>query len=60
MTPDISERSFEEAIEYGLLQDGPDAGDGSPARVREPTSPSVYTPPGGYLKRPETLIISTF
>ena len=25
MSPDISERSFEDAIECGLLQDGPDA-----------------------------------
>ena len=25
MSPEVSERSFEEAIECGLLQDGPDA-----------------------------------
>jgi len=42
MSPEISERSFEEAIECGLLQHGPDAcvGDVSGARpVAPPTRP---------------------
>ena len=50
MTPEISERSFEEAIECGLLQDGPDACAGETA-VRETPPPYGYTPPGGYRKR---------
>jgi type I restriction enzyme R subunit len=51
MSPEISERSFEEAIECGLLQQGPDAcaGDGSAVRETPPTY--VDTPPGGYRKR---------
>ncbi len=51
MTPDISERAFEEAIECGLLQHGPDACAGDATAVRE-TSPSYGdVPPGGYHKR---------
>ncbi len=51
MSPEISERSFEEAIECGLLQHGPDACAGDATAVRE-TSPSYgVTPPGGYRKR---------
>ncbi len=54
MTPDISERAFEDAIECGLLRDGPDActADKSASLVRE--SPAEYgdAPPGGYRKRP--------
>ncbi len=43
MRPEISERSFEEAIECGLLQHGPDACEEAP--------PFGDTPPGGYRKR---------
>ncbi len=51
MSPEISERSFEEAIECGRLQYGPDACAGEATAVRE-TSPSYGdTPPGGYRKR---------
>jgi len=50
MSPEISERSFEEAIECGLLQGGPDA---CPGDVREvPAEPYVGDVPGGYRKRP--------
>jgi len=49
MTPDISERSFEEAIECGLLEHGPDACDTGPAMVRE--TPSYDDWPRGYFKR---------
>jgi type I restriction enzyme R subunit len=47
----ISERSFEDAIECGLLRNGPDACEGEAATVRE--TPPAYgeTPPGGYRKR---------
>ncbi|MGI9180703.1 MAG: RNA-binding domain-containing protein [Longimicrobiaceae bacterium] len=51
MTPDISERSFEEAIESALLAYGPDARAGDAAIVRE-TPPSYASfAPGGYLRR---------
>src|SRR2546425_532594 len=48
---DISERSFEDAIECGLLQSGPDACPGEVPTFRQ-TSP-LYgdAAPGGYLKR---------
>ena len=46
MSPVISERSFEEAIECGLLQDGPDAGAGDATGVREAPPPYGTTPPG--------------
>jgi type I restriction enzyme R subunit len=51
MSPDISERSFEEAIECGLRQHGPDACAGDTTTVRE--TPPAYgdTPPGGYRRR---------
>jgi len=51
MSPEISERSFEEAIECGLLQHGPDACGGDAKVVRETTPPYGDTPPGGYRKR---------
>jgi type I restriction enzyme R subunit len=60
MSPQISERAFEDAIEYGLLQDGPDlpadasvkAGARAAATaVRETPPPYGETPPGGYRKR---------
>ena len=51
MSPVISERSFEEAIECALLQHGPDACVSEADAVRE--TPPAYgdTPPGGYRKR---------
>jgi type I restriction enzyme R subunit len=51
MSPEISERSFEEAIECGLLQYGPDACLGASDSVREPSPPYGEMPPGGYRKR---------
>ncbi len=52
MTPDISERAFEAAIECALLRHGPDACAGDAAAVRE--SPPPYgddAAPGGYHRR---------
>ena len=51
MSPEISERSFEEAIECALLQHGPDACAGDAPAVRETPPPYGDTPPGGYRKR---------
>src|SRR5881296_2857114 len=51
MNPVISERSFEEAIECGLLQHGPDACAGDINAVRETPPPYGESPPGGYGKR---------
>jgi type I restriction enzyme R subunit len=51
MSPDIFERSFQEAIECGLLRQGPDACAGGPAAVHESPALQGATPPGGYLKR---------
>ena len=51
MSPEISERSFEEAIECGLLQHGPDACAGDATAVREAPPPHGEMPPGGYRKR---------
>jgi type I restriction enzyme, R subunit len=51
MSLEVSERSFEEAIECGLLQGGPDACVGATATVRETPLPYGETPPGGYRKR---------
>ncbi len=51
MSVDVSERSFEEAIECGLLQHGPDACAGDASAVRETQPPYGETPPGGYRKR---------
>ncbi len=49
MTPDVSERSFEEAIECALLQGGPDACAGS---ATSGTASAIGdTPPGGYRRR---------
>jgi type I restriction enzyme R subunit len=51
MSPEVSERSFEDAIECSLLQDGPDACGGDAGMARE-TPPSYgEAPPGGYRKR---------
>ena len=52
MTPDISERAFEAAIECALLRGGPDACPGDAAAVRE--SPPTFgdePAPGGYHRR---------
>ena len=51
MSPEISECSFEEAIECALLEDGPDACAGDTTAVRETQPPYGDTPPGGYRKR---------
>src|SRR5438105_3181496 len=51
MSPEISERSFEEAIECGLLQYGPDACAGDARAVRETVPPYGELPLGGYRKR---------
>lgn len=51
MSPEISERSFEAAIECALLQYGPDACAGDSTAVRETPPPYGDTPPGGYRKR---------
>ena len=52
MTPDVSERAFEAAIECALLRHGPDACPGDAAAVRE--SPPTFgddPAPGGYHRR---------
>lgn len=55
MSPDISERAFEEAIECGLLEYGPDACGGDSRRVGEAQPPPLGDhPPGGYRKRQST------
>ena len=51
MSVEISERSFEEAIECGLLRHGPDACVGDPGAVHETPPPFEATPSGGYRKR---------
>ena len=51
MSPEISERSFEEAIECGLLQYGPDACARDTSTARETSPPYGDAPPGGYRKR---------
>ncbi len=48
---EISERAFEEAIECGLLQYGPDACAGDATAVRETLPPYGENPPGGYHRR---------
>ena len=51
MSPEVSERAFEVAIECGLLQYGPDACPGEFSGVREIAPPFGNMPPGGYRKR---------
>jgi Fic family protein len=51
MSPEISERSFEEAIECALLRYGPDACVGEATAVHETSPPYGDTPPGGYRQR---------
>jgi type I restriction enzyme R subunit len=50
----VSERSFEEAIECALLQDGPDACEGEAFPLRDLSAFDGESQPGGYRKaRPE-------
>ena len=56
MSREISERSFEEAIERALLQHGPDAYAGETSTARETPPPCGDTPPGGYRRRLATKI----
>ena len=49
---EISERSFEDAIEQGLLQHGPDAA-AAAGRARETLSPYGDVPGGYRRRRPE-------
>ncbi len=51
MSPEVSERAFEEAIECALLQYGPDACSGDATAVGEATPQFGDSPPGGYQKR---------
>jgi type I restriction enzyme, R subunit len=51
MSPEISERSFEDAIECALLQLGPDACPADSSLVLEQSLAYSDTPPGGYRKR---------
>ncbi len=53
MSPDVSERSFEDAIECGLLREGPDACAGEASAVREAQLPYGEMAPGGYRRRAE-------
>lgn len=48
MSPEISERSFEEAIECGLLAYGPDACPGERAGLAKEPAPYGEVVPGGY------------
>jgi type I restriction enzyme R subunit len=51
VSPDISERAFEEAIECTLLQYGPDACAGDSTAWHETPAPYGEMPPGGYYRR---------
>jgi len=51
VSPEISERAFEEAIECTLLQYGPDACVGDSTAWRETPEAYGQTPPGGYYRR---------
>ena len=51
MNPEVSERSFEEAIEAGLLQHGPEAYPSDSTTGRDATPTYGETIPGGYRKR---------
>ena len=51
MTPEISERAFEDAIERTLLDGGPDAEPGEATAFHDPPAPVPYGTngaPGGY------------
>ena len=51
MSPEISERSFEESIECGLLQFGPDACSGDATSLRDQHPPFADQIPGGFRRR---------
>lgn len=51
MSPEISERSFEEAIESALLRGGPDAYPRDAEVTFEPGEPYGEMPPGGFRRR---------
>ena len=51
MSPEISELAFEDSIECGLLQYGPDACRGDATALHETALSYGDTPPGGYRKR---------
>jgi type I restriction enzyme R subunit len=51
VSPEISERAFEAAIECALLQNGPDACAGEATSARESSPAYGDSPPGGYRKR---------
>lgn len=51
MSPDVAERSFEDAIECGLLQNGPDSCATEASGVRETQPPYGEMAPGGYRRR---------
>jgi type I restriction enzyme, R subunit len=51
LSVEVSERSFEEAIERALLQYGPDAYAGNSTTVRETSPHYGDSPPGGYHQR---------
>ena len=51
MSPEISERSFEEAIEDGLLRYGPDARRSGGSGLGETAMPYGDSVPGGYRRR---------
>ncbi len=51
MSPEISERSFEETIDCALRERGPDACTGGPSVTLESAPPYDEMPPGGYRQR---------
>jgi schlafen family protein len=51
VSPEVSERSFEEAIELALLADGPDASVAGRTVARDASPTYGESPPGGYRKR---------
>src|SRR4030042_1381505 len=51
MSPEISERSFEDSIEAALLENGPDAPTGSTEAVHAAPGTFEDFVPGGYRKR---------
>ncbi|MQA92981.1 MAG: hypothetical protein GEU90_22715, partial [Gemmatimonas sp.] len=51
MSPEVSERSFEETIERALLHGGPDGYADQAELVRETPPPYSEAPPGGYRRR---------
>src|SRR5262249_52950044 len=51
MSPEVSEHSFEDAIERGLLRYGPDACPEGQAGLQDEPEPWGEMPPGGYRRR---------